>query len=120
MKTNWKSITTDREARAKQLELEARYGCPFTRYSTGDGMKIRPCINGTVGQSVDYVENIKAAMVKMNLQRFESASFDRLAEATGLSLIQVLETCNFMIHARIASMEIGRSGPVIAIYPNHV
>ena len=120
MKTCWKSIKTDREARAKQLELEACYGCPFTRYSTGDGMKIRPCITGAVAQDASNVEVIKAAMVKMNLQRFESASFDRLADATGLSLIQVLETCNFMIHARIASMEIGRSGPIIAIYPNHV
>jgi hypothetical protein len=120
MKTCWKSLKTDKEALAKQREQEARYGVPFTRYDTGDGMKIRPCINGTVGQSADYIEVIKAAMVKMNLQRFESASFDRLAEVTGLSLIQVLENCNFMIHTRIVSMEIGRSGPVIAIYPNHV
>jgi hypothetical protein len=120
MKTCWKSLKTDKEALAKQREQEARYGVPFTRYCTGDGMKIRPCINGTVGQSAEYIENIKAAMVKMNLQRFESASFDKLADATGLSLVQVLETCNFMIHAGLAKLEIGRSGPVIAIYPNHV
>jgi hypothetical protein len=120
MKTCWKSLKTDREARAKQLELETRYGCPFTFYTTGDGIKIRPCITSAVGQSAEYVEIIKSAMVKMNLQRFQSASFDKLAEATGLDIKQVLEACNFMIHAHIVTWEIGPSSKAIAIYPNHV
>jgi hypothetical protein len=120
MKTCWKSITTDKEARAKQLDLEACYGVPFTRYSTGDGMRIRPCIDASTKQSFDEGNKIGGYLIGKGMKNWQFIAFDRIAEDTGIGIKSVLEICNYLIHTGALNGDVGRSGAVVGVHPNHV
>jgi len=113
MKTTYKTILTGAQARAKQIELEAKTGLKLSVYSTGNGYNFVPYMHKDIEPKSD---NISQIIPLLPTKGMDAVSFVHLSKVTGLKIQDVLEACQYLLKTRTATGVIGRGGKVIGIY----
>ena len=109
MKTLYKTYTRHEQCRRKQIEYEKRTGVKWDWYSIGDGKRF------TAIATRDTPISEQAALALLPFLTNEGQSFARLAEASGLSLADVVSGAWTLAKGQRAVGSVNRNGHFAAV-----